>query len=374
MRRMRSAAVRGATAALLLFGVLWASNTAVVAQFATEDAALVSSRVAELLEILAEADARSDAAVLALNAVKADGGLSLSAREQVLHDFALQLRAQAETAAGRRALESLTGYESQVRVQHEGRGPALIPKWRVAGVARGTLALWDRVAAAAGAQQRLAVGATDLAGEMAKAERTQDVGALAQALGAASPEQLRARRSQLLAMVEKSDALAPAAAAAALKLQDAELAAAVLASGDRRTATRLIAGIGRTMPAEMAFAILRDASLDDDLASAALVQIGRAAGELPAAQDFLVEALADPELGGSAAAALAAMEGGEMVSVVAEELAESDDETLQSKAVLMLVLNGSPQARESLLRFATRPDVSDQLREEVLTWLREGSE
>ncbi len=374
MRRQRGAAVRNVTAALLLAGLLCGASTSVMAQSASGEGDLVSSRVAELLEIVAGADAQSDAAVLALEAVQADGGLSIAAREQILHDFALQLRAEAESAAGREALRSLTGYQSQVLVQHEERGPALIPRWRVAGVARGTLALWDRVAAAAGAQRQLAAGTMDLAGALSKAESAQDTAALAQALSAAPPDQLRAQRSQLLAMLESNDAMAPAAAEAALRLGDAELAAAVLASGDRRTAVRLIAGLGESLPAEAAFPILRDASRDEVLASAAILEIGKSAGELPAAQAFLLETLADPEHGGSAAAALAAVDGDEMVAAVAGTLEASDDEAVQSKAVLMLALDGSPQARESLRAFALRPDVSDQLRQDVLTWLREGAE
>ena len=374
MRRKRRAAVRNATAALLLAGLLSAPSSAVMAQSTGGEGDLVSARVAELLEIVAATGAQSDAAIAALEAVQADTALSLSAREQVMHDFALQLRAEAESAAGRGALEALTAYESQFLVQFEGRGPAIVPKWRVAGVARGTLTLWDRAAAAAGAQRQLAAGTMDLAGQMAKAERAQDTAALAQAFAAAPAEQLRAQRGQLMAMVERNEALAPAAAEAALRLQDAELAAAVLASGDRRTATRLIAGIGETMPAEKAFPILRDASQDEALASAAILEIGRSAGTLPAAQSFLLESLADSETGASAAAALAALEGDEMVAEVAAELQASDDETLQSKAVLMLALDGSPRARESLRAFALRRDVSEQLRQDVLTWLREGAE
>lgn len=375
MRRKRRAAVRSATAVLLLAGLLSAPDSAVMAQSTGGEGDLVAARVAELLEIVTATDAQSDAAAAALEAVQADTALSVSAREQVMHDFALQLRAEAESAAGRGALEALTAYQSRFLVQFEGRGPAIVPKWRVAGVARGTLTLWDRAAAAAGAQQQLAAGTMDLAGRIAKAERADDTAALAQAFAAAPPEQLRAQRGQLLAMVERNDALAPAAAEAALRLQDAELAAAVLASGDRRTATRLIAGIGEAMPAEKAFPILRDASRDEALASAAILEIGRsAAGTLTAARSFLLESLADPRTGASAAAALAALEGDDMVAEVAAELRASDDETLQSKAVLMLALDGSPRARESLRAFALRRDVSEQLRQDVLTWLREGTE
>lgn len=373
MCRDRLVAVRNLTTALLLFGALWVFSTAASAQLAASDEA-VSNRTAELLEILAESGTQSDAAILALEALEADNRLSLEAREQVLHDLALQLRTQSESAAARRALQWLTGYESQVLVQKEGRGPAIIPKWRVAGVARGTLTLWDRAAAAADVQRQLKAGTTDLAGALAQAESAQDARALTQALRGESSAQLLAHREDLLAMMARSDALAPAVAEAALRLQDAELCQAVFASGDKRTANRLIIGIGETMPAEKAFPILRAASQDTALASAAIVEIGKSAAALPAARDFLLETLADPARGGSAAAALAAMADDEMVFAVAAQLQATDDQNLQSKSVLMLVLDGSPPAREGLENFARRPDVSEELRREVSKWLREGSQ
>lgn len=369
MRERRPAVVQRFASTLLLIGVLCLPTGAVWAQDTTNSDAAVAARVAALLDVLSAAPAQADAPVAALEALQADGQLSLAAREQTLHELALQLRGQAESAAGRQALQWLTTYESQVLDQHEGRGPATIPRWRVAGVARGTLELWDR-AAAAGQAQRSA-GAMDLSAEMAQAESTQDATALAQAVQSVPTAELVANRDRLLAAMAQSDMPAPAVAAAALRLQDADLLAAVLASGDRQTAARLIGDIGKSLPANKAFPILQTASQDEHLASAAIVQIGRLATELPAARGFLLEALADPQHGGSAAAALAALDGDEAVFDVTTELAANQDETFQSKAVLMLVLNGSPLARESLRDFATRNDVSRELRQEINDWLGE---
>ena len=373
MRGKRRKAARNLAAAFVFSGVLFGFNVTATAQSLAVDSDLVASRVTQLLETVAPG-ASAEAAIPALEALATDDQLSLSTREWILHDFAMLLREEDESAAGRRALQWLAGYRSQVKVQHEERGPATITKWRVAGVARGTLALWNRAVAAAGLQRQLDAGTMDLSAARSRAESAQNATLLAQTLREASPEQLRAQRDQLLKMLKQDATMAPAAAEAALRLQDAELSQAVFTSGDRRTAARLIADIGRTMPAERAFPILQKASAEAALASAAIVEIGRSAADLPAARGFLLEALADPEQGGSAATALAAMKDDEMVQAVTAELEASDDENLQSKAVLMLVLDGSPLARESLRDFALRPDVSAELREEVLTWLREGTE
>lgn len=370
MRRFRPTAVRFATAALLSLGLLASPLAELSAQAPADDQEAVSSRVLGLLEQLDRADPQSDATLAALQDIAADEGLSLSLREQVLHDFALALREQPDSAAGRRALRWLTGHQSQVYVQHEERGPATIPLWRVAGVARGTLSLWDRAATGSAARQ-LRAGAADLAGAMARATSVQDALALQQAIKQASPSELASHRERLLAMLSTNDAMAPAVAEAALQLGDAELSRAVLASGDRRTAARHIAGIGAGLPSATAFAILRDASADSELASAAIMEIGKSAAGLPAARAFLLEALGDSENGASAAAALANMRDDEMVQAVSAQLESSDDETLQSQAALMLALDGSPLARESLRKFTLRRDVSRELRQELSTWLGE---
>lgn len=370
MRLSRPTAVRFATAAFLLAVLLSSPVAELSAQTPADDQEAVSSRVLALLEVLDRSDAQSDATLSALQDAAVDEGLSLSLREQILHDFALALREQPDSAAGRRALQWLTRHQSQVYVQHEERGPATIPLWRVAGVARGTLTLWDR-AAAGGAARQLRAGTGDLAGAMARAATVQDALALQQAMKSASPAQLAPHRERLLAMLAENDAMAPAIAEAALQLRDAELSRAVLASGDRRTAARHIAGIGASLPSATAFTILREASADSELASGAIMEIGKSASDLPAARAFLLETLADPEQGGSAAAALAAMRDDEMVQAVAAQLEASDDEMLQSQAVLMLVLDGSPLAQESLRRFSLRRDVSKELRQELSTWLRE---
>ena len=370
MRLFRPTAVRLAAAALLLLGLLASPLAEPSAQTSADDQEAVSSLVLGLLEQLDSADAQSDVTLAALQNIAADEGLSQASREQVLHDFALALREQPDSTAGRHALRWLTGYQSQVYVQHEERGPATIPLWRVAGVAQGTLTLWDRADTGSAARQ-LRAGATDLAGAMARATSVQDALALQEAMKLVSPAELAPHRESLLAMLATNDAMAPAVAEAALQLQDAELSRAVLASGDRRTAARHIAGIGARLPSATAFALLRDASADSELASAAIIEIGKSASALPAARAFLLEALGDPEHGASAAAALAGMRDDEMVQAVSAELESSDDQTLQSQAALMLALDGSPLARESLRKFTLRRDVSRELRQELSIWLQE---
>jgi len=57
------------------------------------------------------------------------------------------------------------------------------------------------------------------------------------------------------------------------------------------------------------------------------------------------------------------------VGQVASRLEATQDGTLQRKAALMLILDGSPAARQSLTRFSARSDVPEPLRREILQWL-----
>jgi len=323
---------------------------------------IVAPLVNDLLEVVSAPDADPDAGVAKLEAMEADPTLVLADREHAWYAFAMQQREEAETVAGRRALEWLTGYESQALTQIEDRGPAILPVWRVAGVARGTLTLWDR-----------AEPIPDVGVAMTHSAVTGDVAALTRSLEQAPDSDLAAHRAELLAMLEQSDAHARSVAAAALRLEDPELVEAVLASGDRGTAIRLIARVGEALPPDGAFPVLRDATAQADLASAALFAIARMAGELPPARDFLLESLGDPDLGGSAAAALAAMHDDAIVVAVADALETSPDETVQSKAVLTLVLSDRPLAQASLREYARRDDVPEALRRELDIWLEEGS-
>jgi len=358
----RGALLRVSVGAILLSALTWLVALPALAQAERDlsDAEIVSSHVAALFEIVDTPDVDPEAAVVALEAMVADGSLHLADREHAFYEFAMEQRDEAETVVGRRALEWLSGYESLVRVPLEDRGPAIVQAWRVAGVARGTLTMWDRAEPEA-----------NVAAAMARATLTGDVAALTQTLETAPEAEAAAHRAELLAMLERSDAHAPSVAAAALRLQDAALIEAVLAAEDRRTAVRLVADIGETLPPEQAFPILRDACLQDDLASAALFAIASTAPDLAEARDFLFESLGDPRLGGSAAAALAAMHDDAIVVAVGDALETSQNETFQNKAVLALVLSDSPLAQTSLREFARRDDVPEKLRRELDIWLWE---
>jgi len=330
------------------------------------DEATVADRVEALLEQLDEHGGVGGPLDSTLDALLFGRDVPPAVREQVLHDFALRLREAEESPEGRRALERLVGYRSEVLVQAEGRGEARVPLWRVSGVAQGTLTQWSRAAETRELRSRLATRSLDLSSRsLVESSRAPLVAALA----SAPLEDVRAYRAALAVAARSEPGLMPAAAVVALRLRDFALCQAVFDVSDRHTAMQLLASLVSSFPAPQALQLLQDASASEDLGSVAIFQIGRLAVSLPAATAFLMGRLADPRHGGSAAGALARLADPAIVEQVASRLEATQDGTLQRKAALMLILDGSPAARQSLTRFSARSDVPEPLRREILQWL-----
>ena len=331
------------------------------------DDARVSDRVDALLVQLEEHGEVGGQLESTLDALLLGRDDPPTVREQVLHDFALRLREEEESPAGRRALERLVGYRSEVFVQVEGRGVARMPLWRVSGVAQGTLTQWSRTAETRELRSQLASRSL----ELSSPSLVESGGApLMAALEGAPLEDLRAYRDALAVEAPSAPSLMPAAAVVALRLRDVALCQVVIDGSDRDTAMRLLTSLVSSFPAPQALPLLQGASTSDDLGSVAILQIGKLAASLPAASAFLVGRLADPRQGGSAAGALARLADPAIVQQVAQRLERTQDVTLQRKATLMLMLEGSPAARQSLTRFSARGDVPEPLRREILQWLQ----
>jgi hypothetical protein len=324
-------------------------------------AATVSDRVDALLEQLEEDGERT------LDALLLGRGDPPTVREQILHDFALRLRDEEASPAGRRALERLVGYRSEVFVQVEERGTARMPLWRVSGVAQGTLTLWSQTAETRELRARLASRTLELS-SLSLVESSP--APLVAALETAPLEDLRAYRDALAVEAPSTPQLMPAAAVVALRLRDVALCQVVIDGSDRSAAMQVLTSLVSSFPAPQALSLLQAASTSDDLGSVAILQIGRLAAARPAARAFLLGRLADPTHGGSAAGALAQLADPAIVQQVAERLEGTQDATLQRKAVLMLMLDGSAAARQSLSRFGARNDVPEPLRREILQWLQ----
>lgn len=333
-----------------------------------------SQRLSGLLDYVT--DATADEMLSALHELQADEQLTLPAQERLLWDFAIALRERSPTAAGRRALQWLSGYQSRIFVAHEeSRGLMGIPLYRVAAAARGTLTVWEQRQALAEAQAALAGGQTRRALPASAGDAPANDGSaegllgLRQALETAPMEQIIPVRERVLLEMRASAELAPVAAVLARRLQDPALFLAVLESDDRLTATRLLPETRLTLSPSQAYAVLTRVASERPLTSMAMMEVGRLAPDLPAAREFLFAKLSDADQGVSAAASLAAMQDPDVVETLARLLETATDEALLGNALLALRLDGSRQARTVLSQFAKDANAPESLRQEVTKWL-----
>ncbi|HEU5468236.1 MAG TPA: hypothetical protein VFU77_02950, partial [Steroidobacteraceae bacterium] len=169
-----------------------------------------------------------------------------------------------------------------------------------------------------------------------------------------------------LAAGRRVDALALALAE---RLADRELFELVIDYADEPEALAAVAAVSRSLEPASALAALERASRRADIGSAAVLEAGRLAASDDRARAFLFEALADPGVAPSAAAALARLGDSTVSAEIGRRLAKASADGEQRLLVLALELDGSPAARAELERFAKTGAGSPQLRAKLDRWL-----
>ena len=135
---------------------------------------------------------------------------------------------------------------------------------------------------------------------------------------------------------------------------------------------RLLRQVRESFDAGTAFDILRSATANPSLASAAVFEIDalKNSGLAAEVDEYLIDELADAALGGTVAAVVARRDDDLLVRVAGLLAAPGKSAALQSRSVLALRLADTPYARrvlEEALRNKTFTEA--HLREEVSEWL-----
>ena len=309
---------------------------------------------------LLRADATALGLLLQRPLAKAGGDAALE--ESLRHRALLRLREpglRGDTAT-RAAVQSLLAHAPQTWVPpadpDHGRGQ-WVPAYDLAGAARGTLAVWTRQDA------EQAVRAALRSGDGGRL-RALDPQAVAAVLAESEPATLRRLAAQA--------GWAPAVRAVlATRLADPALAGALLADADDGTLLDAITPLAAALPPEDAQHWLRQlAAQRPTLASPALLAMAPLATRSPAAQDYLLAQLGDPQLGASAAQALAAAPAPPVRAALAEILRATDDGPRLRRALLTLRWIDDAASREQLRAYSAVPRAPVALRQEVATWLR----
>jgi len=327
----------------------------------------VTSQDSELAALAAAGRATELAA--RLERIAHDATLNDVSREWLLDRGLHALARIAPTAPARAAVSRLAARQPIVytRVETE-HGRRATPLSDAGATARFVLRAWDRRAARDAAAADLAAGRSAVVDRFA-VEAGAAIDGIVEAFRSAPLAQLPAQRAAILNAIAAGRRVDELALVLADRLADPELFAHVVDHADERVALAAIAAAGRALDVRAALAVLTRASRRADIASAAVLAIGRLAANDGAARRLLFDALAEPDLGPSAAAALARLADPAVSAEVGRRLAAAPDESSRRLAVLALRLDGSPAARAELERFAEGGRGSPQLQTEVRRWL-----
>jgi hypothetical protein len=152
----------------------------------------------------------------------------------------------------------------------------------------------------------------------------------------------------------------------ALRTRDADLYRQILASGSGPSVVRLLRTVSSTLSTDEAYAVLDNTLQRDDLASAALFEMAQLIDKHPDARNKVVFKLADPAMGGTAAAIIA--KSGDPVLLKEASAYMAAGGLTARRAVLALKLNNSGYAR-SLAKERAVTLADAQLKKEVNSWL-----
>ncbi|MGH8197813.1 MAG: hypothetical protein ACRETI_06550 [Steroidobacteraceae bacterium] len=252
-------------------------------------------------------------------------------------------------------------------------GERVTPLYDVGATARFVLRAWERLGAQAAAQSDLAAGrisAIDrFAGRSGRSDLDPVRAGIADAFKAAPVPQIRGQRAAIAAAVGHGRRVDELALVLAERLRDPELFMLVFGHADASIALAAISSVARTLDPQTSFEVLAAASRRAEIASPAVLEIGRLARNDFLARRFLFDAIAEPDIGPSAAAALATLGDPGVTSELGRRLDAGGSEQSMRLLVLALKLDASATALESLERFAATKTGSAELRKEVRQWL-----
>ena len=314
---------------------------------------------------------RSTELATRLERIAHDATLNDVAQEWLLDRGLHALAGTAPSPAARASVARLAYRQPLVYARIDpDHGDRATPLYDAGATARFVLRHWDRIAARDVAAAEIAARRPTPVARFASAAEEDPVrDGIADAYRSAPPAALASQRAAVadaMAQGRRVDALGLILAG---RLADAALFGLVFDYADEPVALAAIPAVARTLDGAAAFALLARASRRADVASAAVLEIGRLAASDAAARQFLFESVAEPDIGPSAAAALARLGDPAVTAEIGRKLAASDDEPARRRLVLALKLDASPAAKDELTRFVKAGKGSAALQKEVRQWL-----
>lgn len=307
----------------------------------------------------------------AVDGVLSGPGLGDVEREFLLYGTLMRARNVEPDDAGVAFVSRLQSYESKTFVRHE-EGPLPVAVYPIASLASGTLRFWNRRQVTRDASLALAAGDMSRLQSLRQTGSDDYAGTLA-ALRAADATALFLARDWLAANTNGNDFYA-ARAVVAVGTGDRMLAAELLQTGEGVAAIQLLRATRQHFDATTALDLLQHATTNPSVASAALFELDalRQAGLGERIDGYLLDALADPALGATAATIIARGQDPALLARVAGVLTSpAASHSQQVRAALALTLADNQYARSALSDAVTSDRITDSdLRKELVEWLQ----
>lgn len=319
---------------------------------------------------LLAAEGRTTELAARLDLIAHDGTLSDVAQEWLLDRGLHALARLSPSPAARATVIRLTFRAPTVytRVDPD-HGERATPLYDAGATARFVLRNWERLAARAATAARLAARDARVAARFAIETSEAARAGTADAFRDAPLDEIAAQRAALASAQAEGRRVDAISLIVAERLADPELFGLLVDYADEREALSAVAAAPRELDAASALAALARASRRADIASAAILAAGQLAAHDAAARRFLFEALADPGIAPSAAAALGALGDPGVSAEIGRRLASARTDGERRLLLLALRLDSSPAARTELERYARAGAGSPQLKAKTRRWL-----
>ena len=349
---------------------LFLSMTVLVPMAALANGAQATARLQQLGEMVS--NDRQLAARTWLQEVASDLTLAVSAREFLLYEGLLALGSLATPDdQTTHAIKELLGYQSaSTTILTEGNHRLTVALHDVASAARLTLGNWRIQAARGEILSKIARGQAPLPAWSADGDENRHIAAgLEQALAEFSPIELRAWRMQISTAFDDEPRLARSVLLIARRLGDGYLFRQLAVQAPAAVVIDMMRDLEQSLDYSQSLTVLDLVRRRDQLASAAILSVGRLQASYPVAREQLFALLDDPQHGASAAGALARYGGLSDIQRLGFVILDESAGAQRRRAVLALRLHASPAARSELGRLAANPRLSAKLRQEIAQWL-----
>ncbi len=272
---------------------------------ATVELVKIDTAVYELGNISSLADADTTITGLRDMAIRADW--PLPAREAVIYQFTRSLAGLPREAVAPEVIQHLQTYQARVLVPHEDHGDAFVPLFNIRGAAAGVENGWQRAEFAYEAETLLETAPATLVSAYIESTGSNQRTAYLDVLKQARMTEIEAIQDVALKQLGEAPVLTPLLGITAVITADTFAVQQLLTHGQGAGLSSTLVQLGQQLPLSETAALLDFAIRQAPVANAALAISAwwpRLSHDT-ASRDLLVVLLNNPQLGASAALALA---------------------------------------------------------------------